>query len=238
MAEEDSLPSAQSNRMDLEPGSEVSIGTRSVQDGSGTSHGGLTTLSAQLPPGKQKTADEVLAEMKKVPLFMNSLDDLDEDNEQLQALRALAYEGTRAEIGQNFREQGNDCVKQKQYPNARDFYTKALLALRGPVQPRDPREEPVVVDEEAEEKLERAIEEACCANRALCNLEMSITTSSMATTRVATDVRHRKLWSVPTRLRGSVAAQRTKYQSVVQSSICLFRTRQSSRSTGCMSTWS
>ena len=176
MARETDLPSALSEQMSLERGKDAVVSRGSVQDGDGAADSGPTTLSAQLPPGKQKTADEVLAEMKKVPLFMNSLDDYDEDNEQLQALRAIAYEGTRAEIGQNFREQGNDCVKQKQYLNARDFYTKALQALRGPVQPPDPNEKDMVVDEEAEEKQERAIEEACCTNRALCNLEMSITT--------------------------------------------------------------
>ena len=180
MAGETGLPSALSEQMQLEPKGDVAISEETKQD---KDEAKPTTLSAQLPPGKQKTADEVLAEMKKVPLFMNSLDDYDEDNEQLQALRAIAYEGTRAEIGQNFREQGNDCVKQKQYLNARDFYTKALQALRGPVQPRDPNEKDVVIDEEAEERQERAIEEACCTNRALCNLEMSITTLMTSGTR-------------------------------------------------------
>ncbi|KAK5129167.1 hypothetical protein LTR08_003787 [Meristemomyces frigidus] len=172
MAEAKDLPSALSKQMDLQNGNGAVVKEQSKDFGGGVANGGPITLSAQLPPGKQKTADEVLAEMKKIPLFMNSLDDLDEDNEQLQALRAIAYEGTRAEIGQNFREQGNDCVKDKQYPNARDFYTKALQALRGPVQPQNPYEEPVVLDAEEEESKERAIEEACCANRALCSLEM------------------------------------------------------------------
>lgn len=157
-------------------------------ESSGSKEGNAATISAELPPSKQKTADELLAEMKKIPLFMTSLDDLDEDNEQLQALRALAYEGTRAEIAGNFREQGNDCVKQKQYADAREFYTKALQALKGPAQPQPPDEGPsdvqvIEVDEEAEEKKERVIEEACYANRALCNLEMSITSLCKDATR-------------------------------------------------------
>lgn len=137
--------------------------------------------SAELPPSRQKTADELLAEMNKIPLFMTSLDDADEDNEQLQALRAIAYEGTRAEIADNFRNQGNDCVRVKQWLDAREFYTKAIAALKGPKQPL-PQDEVLgddrvveIEDEEAEEKKERSLEEACYANRALCNLEMSIT---------------------------------------------------------------
>ncbi|KAH9841252.1 tpr repeat protein [Teratosphaeria destructans] len=141
----------------------------------------LYLAGADLPPSRQKTADEVLAEMKKIPLFMTSLDpeETGESNEQLEAIKALAYEGTRAEISDNFRNQGNDCVRQKQYRDARDFYTQALQALKAPRQaPEDPESEPRVLeidDEEVEAKRERSIEEACYANRALCNLEMSIT---------------------------------------------------------------
>nr|POE51111.1 hsp70/hsp90 co-chaperone cns1 [Quercus suber] len=132
------------------------------------------TLSAELPAGKQKSVDEVLAEMKRVPLFMNSLDDMDDDNEQLQALRAIAYEGTRAEIAENFKTQGNELVQVKNWPDAREFYTKALQALQGPVQPQEPPEGTKVVelDPQAEEAKERALAEACHANRALCNLEL------------------------------------------------------------------
>nr|POE93471.1 hsp70/hsp90 co-chaperone cns1 [Quercus suber] len=137
-----------------------------------------TTSSAALPPGKQKSVDEVLAEMKRVPLFMNNLDDMDEDNEQLQALHAIAYEGTRAEIAANFKTQGNELVQVKKWLDAREFYTKALQALHGPVQPQPQPQDPaagakvIELDEHAEEATERALAEACHANRALCNLEM------------------------------------------------------------------
>ncbi|KAI6841657.1 TPR-like protein [Hortaea werneckii] len=144
-----------------------------------TSDGSAPAASAEVPPSRLKTADEVIAEMKKVPLFMTSMDELDEDNEQIQALKAIAYEGTRAEIAQNFRNQGNECVKFKQYSDAREFYSKAIQALKGPIQPQEPEDDDelpeqrvVEIDEEAEEKKERSIEEACYANRALCNLEM------------------------------------------------------------------
>ena len=148
--------------------------------------GASSISSAPMPPSmaekKQYTADELYAELNKVPLFMTSLDESAEsgDNDMLEALKALAYEGTRAEIASNFREQGNDAAKTKQWSDARLFYTKALAALKGPAQPQDPDEglpdvRVVEVDEEAEAKRERDLEEACLVNRALCNLEMSIT---------------------------------------------------------------
>lgn len=154
----------------------------SLQDGSTNSE---SAASAALPPSMQKvketSVDELLKEMNRVPLFMSSLDETDGEggeNIALEALKALAYEGTRAEIAQNFREQGTELIRtEKRYPEARDFYTKALQALRGPLPDPDPDEGPKVVeiDEEAEADKERSIEEVCLVNRALCNLEMSIT---------------------------------------------------------------
>ena len=142
------------------------------------------TASAALPPGMQRmkeySVDELLKEMNRVPLFMTSLEETDGEggeNMELEALKALAYEGTRAEIAQNFREQGSEIVRtEKRYTEAREYYTKALQALNAPPQPPDPEQGPKVVeiDEEAEAEKERAIEEVCLVNRALCNLEMSI----------------------------------------------------------------
>jgi len=180
MAETKNLPAAYDQQMSLQENGGPAHGSQHAATKGGNANHEPATASAELPPSRQKTADEVLAEMKKIPLFMTSLDDMDEDNEQLEALRAIAYEGTRAEIADNFRNQGNDCVKQKQCLDAREFYTKALQALNGPIQPQDseeglPDQRVVEIDEEAEEKKERVIEEACYANRALCNLEMSIT---------------------------------------------------------------
>ena len=147
----------------------------------------VTTASTSLPPGMQKSkeysVDELIKEMNRVPLFMTSLDESDGEggeNLELEALKALAYEGTRAEIAQNFREQGTELVRtEKRYREAREFYSKALEALKAPPIPPDPAQGPQVVemDEEAEMKKERSIEEACLVNRALCNLEMSISAS-------------------------------------------------------------
>lgn len=173
MAHEQSLDALLDERLRLQQANSLD------QDGNAKSD-----ASAALPPGMQKSkeysVDELLKEMNRVPLFMTSLDETDGDggeNIQLEALKALAYEGTRAEIAQNFREQGTELVRtEKRWREARDFYSKALEALKAPPPPLDPEEGPQVVeiDEEAEEKKERSIEEACLVNRALCNLEMSI----------------------------------------------------------------
>lgn len=139
--------------------------------------------SAPMPPtmarAKETGVDDILAEMNRIPLFMTSLDETDGaegENVQLEALKALAYEGTRAEIAQNFREQGTDIIRtSRKYADAREFYSKAITALRSPPPEPDPEAGPSVIeiDDEAEAKKEREIEEVCLVNRALCNLEMS-----------------------------------------------------------------
>lgn len=145
---------------------------------------------AAMPPAmesvKQHTADEVLAMMNRVPLFMTSLDETDGEegeNMALEAIKALAYEGTRAEIAGNFREQGNEMARAKQWVDAREYYTKAIGAMKMPRKPQDKEEGPsdmevVEVDEEEESRKEKEIEEASYTNRALCNLEMSINAPS------------------------------------------------------------
>jgi hypothetical protein len=143
--------------------------------------------TAAMPPAmaeiKSQSADEVLAEMNRLPLFMTTLDETDGeggDNSALEALKALAYEGTRAEIAENFRQQGNECARAKQWTDAKEFYDKAIAALKAPKKVPEPEDEPTVievdVDEEEEEKQERATEEASYVNRALCNLEKSKST--------------------------------------------------------------
>jgi hypothetical protein len=137
--------------------------------------------SAALPPAmaavKERSVDDVLKEMNRVPLFMTSLDEgdgEDGDNVGLEALKALAYEGTRAEVAANFREQGNEQARSKNWTDAKEFYSKALVALKGPQQYNpNPDVEVAEIDEAAEQRKELDIEEACHANRALCNLEKS-----------------------------------------------------------------
>jgi len=108
----------------------------------------------QLPPDiaitRAVTADQLIADMSKMPLFMQNLDDDDGSNIELEAIRALAYEGEPHEVAQNFRQQGNESYRTYQWIDAVEFYTKALAVKCG------------VKD----------IDEACYANRAACNLEL------------------------------------------------------------------
>ena len=130
------------------------------------------------PQPKPYDVDEVIKSLKRIPLFMTDLDEAGDDNPELEGLRQLAYEGTRAEVAGNFREQGNEHARVKNWRDAKEFYTKALAALHGPPNPQDQEElsrvKVVEIDEEAEARKEREIEEACYVNRALCNLELSM----------------------------------------------------------------
>ena len=98
-------------------------------------------------------------------------------------MRALQYEGTRAEIAQNFREQGNEMARAKRWKDGKEYYTKGLAALKQPQSAPPPTEdgEPPStqsLDSETEAKKEKEIEEACFINRALCNLELRTSSSS------------------------------------------------------------
>lgn len=57
-------------------------------------------------------------------------------------------------------------VAEKRWKDAREFYTKGILALK-----QERQEFPK--DLVSEGQKEKAIEEACYVNRALCNLELS-----------------------------------------------------------------
>ena len=104
---------------------------------------------------------------------------LDGDNVELEALRALQYEGTPTEIAQGFKEQGNEVVKMKRWKDGKEYYTKGLAVL---VQQRKKRVseapqteyEPATPEKEAETQNGKELEEACYVNRALCNLELSM----------------------------------------------------------------
>lgn len=204
-----------------------------------------TDPSAPMPPAmantKQYTTDELLAELNRTPLFMTSLDS--EENVDLEALKALAYEGTKAEVAGNFREQGNECAKLKQWKDAREYYDKALAVLKHGVPKalesgdgsaemdlgnnKDAVDDKAIdadvgneeeVDEEAEKKKEKDIEEASYVNRALCNLELrrcpqNYDVSLALTQPLITDPSNRKLWLLHTRLRVRSHAEPTQHQS-------------------------
>jgi hypothetical protein len=124
--------------------------------------------------------DAVWKEMNRSPFFMTQLPEDDgEENIMVEALKSMAYEGTRDQIAENFKNQGNEAVGEKRWLDAREFYSKALAALKGPKIPSHLEDgNPMIKvveldDDETCEKKERALEEACLANRALCQLEMS-----------------------------------------------------------------
>lgn len=114
-----------------------------------------STQNPELPPRLNElsstNADEFIEGIKKIPFFMTELDDQNEDQaEKIEALQSMAYEGEPDEISLNFKNQGNDCYKAKQFRDAIEYYTKALAVKAG-------------VDD---------IDIACYINRAACNLEL------------------------------------------------------------------
>ncbi|KAI9710879.1 MAG: hypothetical protein M1812_007331 [Candelaria pacifica] len=149
-------------------------------NGSGSQQGKDSTTPALPPPMdsiKSRTPAEVLANLNRTPLFMTSLDDTDGaagENNELEALKALAYEGTPAEVAENFREQGNECFRAKKWTDAVEFYTKGIVVLQEAKKKKQSKQ--VAEGErvsESEVEQERGLEEACLVNRAACNLEMS-----------------------------------------------------------------
>lgn len=87
----------------------------------------------------------------------------------LDAIQAIQNEGTRGEVAQNYREQGNEAAREKRWVDAKEFYTKAIAILQAKTDKWDQPE-----DLAAEEKLKREVEQASFINRALANLELSM----------------------------------------------------------------
>ena len=128
----------------------------------------IPPLPPHLTNTNKMSVDEVAADLKKLPFFMTSMDDAtDEENVEMEAIRALMYEGTRAEVAEGFREQGNEMAKAKKWADGKEFYTKGLAALRVERKEEDP-------GGEEKDKRERNVKEACLVNRALCHLELSM----------------------------------------------------------------
>ncbi|KAL1915347.1 uncharacterized protein VTP21DRAFT_6805 [Calcarisporiella thermophila] len=74
------------------------------------------------------SGDSFLEEMNKIPLFMSSMPQDAEENDSLMALQSLVYDGTPEEIAENFKNQGNDCFKTRQFQDAIKHYTQGLEA--------------------------------------------------------------------------------------------------------------
>ena len=70
-------------------------------------------------------------ELDQIPLFMKSLPSAEDaaNNESLQAIQSLVYDGTPVEIATNFKNQGNEIVQARQkqhYQHAIQYYARAL----------------------------------------------------------------------------------------------------------------
>ncbi|KAH0496836.1 hypothetical protein TgHK011_004180 [Trichoderma gracile] len=148
------------------------LANQTSSDGSTSSTG--PALPPQLAMSRNKTVDEVLADLNKSPLFMT---EMEEDNDDIAALQALAYEGSALENAADFRERGNECFKVRGYKDASEFYAKGISVLsleerkraRGEVTKHPETGEP---DSEEEIRRQREMLEAMYVNRAACHLEM------------------------------------------------------------------
>lgn len=117
-----------------------------------SNNNGEPELPPQLQEVTSKSTEEIMAELNRLPFFMNDLTEADDSEErpEIEALKSLAYEGEPDEIAENFKKQGNDCYKEKKYKDAIEYYSKGL-------------------DIECGVKY---IEAALYLNRAACNLEL------------------------------------------------------------------
>jgi len=123
-----------------------------------------------LPPGmaalRNKSADEILSDLNKSPLFMTEL----EENDELEAFKALAYEGTPLEVSTSFKERGNESFQEKRHSDAKEFYTKSITILLAEVRKRQRGEKTESSPEDIKQEL--GVLEASLVNRAACHLEL------------------------------------------------------------------
>lgn len=129
-------------------------------------------LPPQLARSAGKTAEEIMADLNKSPLFMTEL----EENDDVAALEALAYEGTPLENATDFKERGNECFKEKRWRDAIEFYGRGVTVVTQEANRRalgeKPREGDDEGDSEAEIARQGAVLETLHANRAACQLEL------------------------------------------------------------------
>ncbi|KAJ5087047.1 hypothetical protein NUU61_008354 [Penicillium alfredii] len=128
----------------------------------------------KMPPAmasvKSHSKEELLKMMNKTPLFMTDLENAGDENGEnmlLDALQAMQNEGTRAEVAQTFKEQGNEAVQELRWIDAKEFYSKSIAVIFAKVDKWEKPEDP-----KAEQTLLRKLEEVSHINRALCNLEL------------------------------------------------------------------
>ena len=145
------------------------INSFSLPSDSTTQDGTTPSLPPAMAALRNKSANEILSDLNKTPLFMTSL----EENDDLEALKALAYEGTPLEVSTGFKERGNESFKERGFKDAKEFYTKAINVLLLEVRKRQ-KGEKKEEEEGGEEEVKReiAVLEACLVNRAACHLEL------------------------------------------------------------------
>lgn len=133
---------------------------------------GVSSLPPAIAAMKGKSSADILAELNKSPLFMTEL----EENDDLEAFKALAYEGTPYEVALSFKEHGNECFRCKQWVDAKEFFNKAIVVLQVEIRKREGKlpftegEGPNMNPEEM--KNERVVLEACLSNRAATHLKL------------------------------------------------------------------
>jgi tetratricopeptide (TPR) repeat protein len=90
----------------------------------------------------------------------------------LEAIKAMQYEGTKSEIIQGFKEQGNEAVRAKRWADGKEFYTNGIAILNAKTQGDVKWDDPPAGEEEAEEERLKGLRETVYVNRALCQLEL------------------------------------------------------------------
>lgn len=137
------------------------------EDGASTKEHYAPKLPPGMAPYHNKSAKEILSDLNKIPLFMTNL----EENDDVEALRALAYEGTPFEVAGNFKEHGNESFTKKNWKDAKEFYEKAICSLAKETRNRQESEKNKAVTAN-EIKQEVSILESCLVNRAACHLQL------------------------------------------------------------------
>ncbi|KAF7590682.1 hypothetical protein BBP40_002517 [Aspergillus hancockii] len=131
---------------------------------------GAPMMPPDMAAVRSHTTEELAAMLNKTPLFMTDIEKAGDENGEnilLDALQAMQNEGTRGEVAQGFRSEGNEAAKEKRWIDAKEFYTKAIAVIFAKVDKWEKPEDPT-----AEQKLLREVEQASYINRALCNLEL------------------------------------------------------------------
>ncbi|KAJ2745755.1 HSP70/90 co-chaperone [Coemansia sp. BCRC 34301] len=74
----------------------------------------------------EERTQKLLEDLEKIPLFMNHLPDVGEENLAVEALKSLASDEPPLEVATNLKTEGNDCFKRGRYAEAAQYYSKAL----------------------------------------------------------------------------------------------------------------